>query len=192
MNILQRYYGNHAFLKCIRISFIWQAVKGLIDETEGILHLENGHYIKCFGGLFVSDTTISCTQPLFDSVSIVGSVSKSEDGNKMLGLLNSGNTYSSSHDWLEKNVGVLFGNNNEVPSRTVQMNESPWGCAGSNTNEYCYSGGSLSLFVGSSCEVHNSANGCNVVTSFVFTYLEGIKSRIGIYLFKSIIDHIIS
>ena len=96
----------------------------------------------------------------------------------MLGIHSDSNTYSASHDWLEKNIGVLFGNNDEVPSSTVQNNEAPWGCAGSNTNEYCYSDGSLSLYVGSSCFKH-SGNGCNVVTSFSFTYSGGVADYIG-------------
>ena len=162
---------------CLQIFLICQTGTDMIDKTKDILNLHNGHYIKCFGGLSVSDTTIACTQPLFDSEKIVGSVSKYENGNKMLGLYNAGDGYSASHDWLEKNVGVLFGKNNEVPSRSVQMNESPWGCAGSNENEYCYSGGDLSLYVDSSCNGFKSGkNGCNVVTSFSFTYIGGIDS----------------
>ena len=165
-------------LRCLLIEFIFIFLQGAyIEETRHVLHLENGHFIKCFGGLSVSDTTITCSLPLFDSESIVGSISTSEDGNKMLGIHSDSNTYSASHDWLEKNVGVLFGNNDEVPSRTVQANEQPWGCAGSNTNECCYSDGSLSLYVGSSCNVHE--NGCNVVTSFSFTYSGGVAHYIG-------------
>ena len=149
----------------------------MIDKTKDILNLHNGHFIKCFGGLSVSDTTIACAQPLFDSEKIVGSVSKFEDGNKMLGLVNTVDEFSASHDWLEKNVGVLFGKNNEVPSGSVQMNQRPWGCAGSDTNEYCYSGGGLSLFLDSSCNGYSvGQNGCNVVTSFSFTYIGGIDS----------------
>ena len=159
------------------IFIIWQTGTVMIDKTMDILNLHNGHYIKCFGGLSVSDTTIACTRPLFDSEKIVGSVSKDEDRNKMLGLYNVGDAYSASHDWLEKNVGVLFGKNNEVPSRSVQMDESPWGCAGSNTNEYCYSGGDLSLYIESSCNGHDvGTNGCHVVTSFSFNYIGGIDS----------------
>ena len=143
------------------------------ESASNKLFLENGHFIKCFGGLTETSNSISCSQPLFDTEEIVGTLSSSNNNNKMLGLHNSGNQYAAGHSWLKDEVAVLFGSG--TITMTVSMNEGIFSGAGSNTNEWCYKDNQLMLYV-DNCNGHSpGSNGGNVMSSFTFTYSSGVS-----------------
>ena len=155
-----------------------------IDDNNDTLYLLSDHSIKCFGGLSVNSTTINCSQPIFDSDAIVGNISATNDQNKMLGIYSK----EQSSGWLKNEVGVLFGYNGEIPNMVVDINEEPWGCAGSHDNEYCYVGGSIWHFKDHQCnDDRPGENGCNVVTSFMFTYTGGVNRITGMLQYNSIL-----
>merc|ERR1719220_334544 len=140
------------------------------------LLLENGHFIWCSGGLTLTSLTISCLFPLFDQLSIIGVISRENDNNKMLGLWSVRST--NTHDWVKNRVGVLFGNNNQIPDAVITMNEGDFYGQGSNTNEYCYWNGDVVYFVSSDCNGRKGMNGNNVLSSFTLTYTSGINSNL--------------
>ena len=121
----------------------------------------------------MTSRSISCSQPLFDTEEIDGTISSSNDNNKMLGLHNSGDQYAAGHSWLKDEVAVLFGAG--TITMTVGMNEGIFSDAGSDTNEWCYKGNQLMLFIDNCNGYSPGNNGGNVLSSFTFTYSSGVS-----------------
>ena len=137
---------------------------GYFDVVGGKIHLANNNYIKCFGGLTVTASSVSCEKPLFNQEQY----SLTADQNTMLGLHNEGEDYAAGHTYIKEQIGTFVGYS---ASRTVKMNEggldNMWSGTGTYDNEHCYHEGQvLNWKANASC--HNGmGGGSNVLSSFI-------------------------
>jgi hypothetical protein len=136
------------------------------DVGNGKILLANGIYIKCFGGLTVSPTQVSCKFPLFNTESYSTDSSK----NIMLGLHNSGETWAAGHAYIQGQIGAYVGYSG---GRQVQMNEpgpgNMWSGTGTHQNEHCYAQGQLLNWQTNAVCNGGWTGGSNVLSSFVLT-----------------------
>jgi len=137
---------------------------GYFDIANKKIMLANNNYIKCFGGLTVDASSVSCEKPLFNQENY----SLSADQNTMLGLHNEGEQYAAGHTYIKDQIGVFVG---YAGSRTVKMNEqgldNMWHSSGSHPNEHCYHEGQvLNWKANASCN-NGMGGGSNVLSSFV-------------------------
>jgi len=138
-----------------------QQVDCYFDLPNDKILLDNNIFIKCFGGLTVSDTTVSCPFPLFNT----DQYSTNPDNNIMLGLHNEGEQYSGGHKYILEQIGAYIG---YAGSRQVKHNEpgpdNVWQHTGTHANEHCYHQGQL-LNWKQNAVCHNGFNGGNNVLS---------------------------
>jgi hypothetical protein len=137
---------------------------GSFDIANKKIHLANGIFIKCFGGLTVTEAQVSCKFALFNTESYSLDASK----NVMLGLHNSGETYAAGHTYIQQQIGVAVG---YAGNRTVEMNEggmdNMWANTGSHDNEHCYHQGQLLNWKQNAVCNGGLTGGNNVLSSFV-------------------------
>jgi hypothetical protein len=134
------------------------------DEAVDKILLANGIFIKCFGGLTVTDSKVTCSYPLFNQ----NIQSANTENNIMLGLHNDAEAYASGHSYILNHIGAYIG---YTGSRTVTMNEAGlgalWSCTGSPSNEHCYVNGQV-LNWNQAC-AGGHGGGCNVMSGFTLS-----------------------
>ncbi len=133
------------------------------DEANHKILLANNIFIKCFGGLSVTPTTVSCQKPLFNQENY----STNAANNIMLGLHNEGEEYAAGHKYILEQIGAYIG---YAGSRTVLMNETGlgnmWAGTGSHDNEHCYANGQLLNWKQNQVCHNGLGGGSNVLSSF--------------------------
>ena len=134
------------------------------DVAAGKIFLANGIFIKCFGGLTVTNSQVSCKFPLFNQENYSNNASQ----NTMLGLHNEGEQYAGGHQYIQEQIGAYVGYNG---GRQVQMNESGpggmWGGTGTHENEHCYANGQVLNWKQNKICHNDFGGGGNVLSSFV-------------------------
>ena len=133
------------------------------DEDNHKIFLANNIYIKCFGGLSVTPSKVSCQKPLFNQENY----SLDLNSNTMLGLHNHGEQYAVGHAYILEHIGTYIG---YAGSRTVQMNEggldNMWSAKGSHANEHCYANGQVLNWKANAICNGGMGGGNNVLSSF--------------------------
>ncbi len=136
------------------------------DEANNKIFLANNIYIKCFGGLSVSPTTVSCQKPLFNQENY----SLNKDSNTMFGIHNEGEQYAGGHQYILEQIGVYIG---YAGSRTVKHNEggvdNMWSGTGTHQNEHCYANGQVLNWQAHAVCHNGHGGGSNVLSSFTLS-----------------------
>jgi len=136
------------------------------DQANNKIFLANNIYIKCFGGLSVSPTTVSCEKPLFNQENY----SLNKDSNTMLGLHNEGEQYAGGHQYILEQIGTYIG---YAGSRTVKHNEggvdNMWSGTGTHQNEHCYASGQVLNWQANNVCHNGHGGGSNVLSSFTLS-----------------------
>jgi hypothetical protein len=136
------------------------------DQANNKIFLANNIYIKCFGGLSVSPTTVSCQKPLFNQENY----SLSQDSNTMLGLHNEGQEWAGGHQYILEQIGTYIG---YAGSRTVKHNEggvdNMWSGTGTHQNEHCYANGQVLNWQANAICHNGHGGGSNVLSSFTLS-----------------------
>ena len=136
------------------------------DLANNKILLANNIYIKCFGGLSVNPSTVSCQKPLFNQENY----SLSQNSNTMLGLHNEGEQYAAGHKYILEQIGTYIG---YAGARTVKMNESGqdnmWSGTGTYQNEHCYANGQVLNWQANDICRNSMGGGSNVLSSFTLS-----------------------
>jgi len=136
---------------------------GALDVRSGVITLDNGHYVKCFGGLTVTVDEVDCAYPLFDQMTY----SLDKEANTMFGIHNEGEAYEYGHRYILDEIGAEIG---YTGSRVVHHNETGydgmWSGTGTVDNEHCYWNGGVHNWAAEPNCNNGGGNGGNVLSSF--------------------------
>ena len=124
-----------------------------LDLVNDLVHLENGHFISCTGGLTATASSITCAGPVYDG-----------DSSKLLYQFGCGGNDRSA-DYILHNIAPLLGHNTANVLGYASLSQQ--GSSTSSGTEYCYANGTIYPFHAPECAPYNQdGNGSCKLSSF--------------------------